>query len=91
MPHDWYTGLHDLMNVGREIHASLHLDAVSAAFFDDPSGAGQGLLRADLVAHEGHIAHHKSIWRASSDSLDVVNDLVQGDRIGQFLALDHHP
>jgi hypothetical protein len=70
-------------------HAALQLHALGA-FLHQADAALHGLLRADLVAAEGQIAHDQCLRLQPGDEAHVVRHLVELDRNGVGGALHHH-
>ena len=59
-------------------------------FFHQPTGILEGLLRADLETHEGHIGHEQAAAHAPGHQTGVIDHLLHGDGQGVLLPLNHH-
>src|SRR5699024_5421831 len=61
----------------RHAASALEFDAVAVCLHEDPAGAAYGLLRALLIAAEGHVAHYEGVRRALHHRANVVYHVVE--------------
>jgi hypothetical protein len=69
--------------------SSLELDHLRAAFLHEPHGVLQRLL-ARRVRHERHVGHLERPEQSFGDRLGVIDDVIERDRHGRVVPLDHH-
>jgi hypothetical protein len=70
--------------------AAFQLDRLDVALLEQAGAAAQGLFGVGLVAAEGQIPHQVRALAAARDGAAVVDDVVEGDGDGVFVALNHH-
>ena len=86
MSHDGDAGGDDGGNLRADLAATLKLDAVGAALLEQAASVGHGLLDADLVGHEGHVADDEGVLSAAGDGGTVVDHVLHGDGEGVLVA-----
>ena len=90
MAHDRYAAVNDAPYLFRHRHPALKLDRLGARLLNKAGGVAQGVLNADVVGHEGHIADYHRLLGAPDHRFGVVEHLIHGHRYGRFVAEDDH-
>ena len=69
--------------------AAFELDHLRAAFLHQAHGVLERLL-ARGVGHERHVGHQERAVQPLRDRAAVIDDVLQRDRHGRVVTLDHH-
>lgn len=83
-------GFDDGSDYWGEIHTTLQLDCIAAAFLHQPSGIDNGIPDTCVVTHKGHISDYHGPFASAYHRLDVVDHHLQRDRYGAVQTQDHH-
>jgi len=70
--------------------AAFQLHGMRTAFLHQAARVFQGLLRADLEAHEWHVGHEQAAANTAGHEAGVVDHLVERDRQAVIVALHDH-
>ena len=90
MPHDRDGRPHDGFHLRAEMAAAFQLHGLGPAFLHQASGIGAGLLRRQVVGHEGHVADQQGLGQAPGHGGAVMDHLVHGHAQGVGLPQHDH-